>query len=54
MENQPRMLCTWVHGNAAKQMELSSDELVVKSMYKLLKMFLGERFLIPEPEAVER
>lgn len=54
VENQPRMLCSWVHGNAAKEMEKSSDEVVINSAYSLLKKFLGKHFEIPKPEAVAR
>lgn len=54
VENQPRMLCAWVHGNAAKEMEKSSDETVITSTYNLLNKFLGKHFVIPKPEAVAR
>ena len=54
VENQPRMLCSWIRGKAAKEMEKFPDEVVINSTYNLLNKFLGKHFEIPKPEAVAR
>lgn len=48
VDYQPRVLCAWISGKFAKQMELLSDNDVSDGLYLLLEMFLSKTYNIPK------
>ncbi|CAK9807642.1 Peroxisomal N(1)-acetyl-spermine/spermidine oxidase, partial [Anthophora quadrimaculata] len=48
VDYQPRVLCTWISGKCARQMELLSDNDVSNGLYLLLDMFLSKAYNIPK------
>lgn len=48
VDYQPRVLCAWISGKFAKQMELLSDTDVSDGLYLLLEMFLSKTYNIPK------
>ncbi|XP_076630893.1 uncharacterized protein LOC143346566 isoform X2 [Colletes latitarsis] len=48
VDHQPRVLCAWISGKYAKQMELLSDSTVSDGLFLLLKMFLDKAYNIPK------
>lgn len=54
VEGAPTLLCGWIVGPKARQMELMTDSEVCESCIVLLKRFVGEKFKIPQPEAIKR
>lgn len=48
VDYQPRVLCAWISGKFAKQMELLSDNDVFDGLYLLLEMFLSKTYNIPK------
>lgn len=50
---QPNILCGWITGPSARQMELESDENVKNGVTQLLRMFL-KHWNVPEPKNMIR
>ncbi|XP_068202521.1 uncharacterized protein [Palaemon carinicauda] len=45
---QPNMLCVWICGEAARQMEKTSEEMVSKRCMAVLRKYLGLHFDVPD------
>ncbi|XP_011311148.1 spermine oxidase isoform X2 [Fopius arisanus] len=54
VDYQPRILCGWVTGQAARDMEVLPDSEVKEKLYGLLKKFLSKEFDIPAPVNILR
>lgn len=54
VENCPNILCGWVVGTAAHQMEQISSSEVLEGCYYLLKRFLAKQFKITRPVEILR
>lgn len=50
---QPNVLCGWVTGPSARQMELATDENVKSGVMQLLRLFL-KQWNVPDPKNVIR
>ncbi|KOC63640.1 Spermine oxidase [Habropoda laboriosa] len=48
VDYQPRVLCSWISGKYARQIELLSDSDVSDGLYLLLDMFLSKAYNIPK------
>ncbi|XP_076759373.1 peroxisomal N(1)-acetyl-spermine/spermidine oxidase [Xylocopa sonorina] len=48
VDYQPRVLCAWISGKFAKEMELLSDSDVSDGLYLLLETFLNKTYNIPK------
>ncbi|XP_044738284.1 spermine oxidase-like [Chrysoperla carnea] len=49
IENQPNVLLGWIYGQSANHEESLPEEEVKSKVLKLMRMFLGKKFNIPEP-----
>lgn len=49
-----RMLCVWLYGEAARTMELLTEQEVVDGLLELLNYFLADRFNISRPVSILR
>lgn len=45
---QPDMLCAWICGEAARQMEKTSEEMVSRRCIAILRKYLGSQFDVPD------
>lgn len=54
MDYQPRVLCAWISGKFAKQIELLSDIEISDGLYLLLEMFLNKKYNIPKFDQILR
>lgn len=54
MDYQPRVLCAWISGKFAKQIELLSDIEISDGLYLLLEMFLSKKYNIPKFDQILR
>jgi len=50
----PLVLCGWLIGEGARQMEQCTQPQILKACTRVLKKFLGKIYEIPEPEAMLR
>uniref|UniRef100_A0A0V0G8I4 Putative flavin-containing amine oxidase n=1 Tax=Triatoma dimidiata TaxID=72491 RepID=A0A0V0G8I4_TRIDM len=50
----PTVITAWLVGDAAKEMEMYSDQEVLDGCYRELKAFLSEKYDIPHPEEIIR
>ncbi|XP_037036759.1 spermine oxidase-like [Bradysia coprophila] len=51
---QPNILCGWITGPEARNMERKSDEDVKRGVDKVMKMFLSKKFTVPDTKSVKR
>lgn len=54
VDYQPRVLCAWISGKFAKQIELLSDIEISDGLYLLLEMFLSKKYNIPKFDQILR
>ncbi|XP_043269280.1 spermine oxidase isoform X3 [Venturia canescens] len=54
VDYQPRILCGWLVGQSARDMELLPEESVKNDVYELLEKFLGKTYNIPRPDHIVR
>ncbi|RZF42552.1 hypothetical protein LSTR_LSTR016938 [Laodelphax striatellus] len=54
VDNMPDVLCGWIVGSSARQMEKETDQTVQDVSYELLNRFFGKKFNIPRPTAILR
>ncbi|XP_031773842.1 spermine oxidase isoform X1 [Apis florea] len=54
VDYQSRVLCAWISGKFAKQMELLSDIEISDGLYLLLEMFLSKKYNIPKFDQILR
>lgn len=54
VDYQSRVLCAWISGKFAKQIELLSDIEISDGLYLLLEMFLSKKYNIPKFDQILR
>lgn len=54
VDYQSRVLCAWISGKFAKQIELLSDIEISDGLYLLLEMFLNKKYNIPKFDQILR
>ncbi|XP_039281827.1 uncharacterized protein LOC111063254 isoform X2 [Nilaparvata lugens] len=54
VDELPDMLCGWIVGKSAREMEKETDQTVLDVSYELLTRFFGKKFDIPKPTAISR
>lgn len=54
VDYQPRVLCGWLVGQSARDMEQLPEEIVKNEVYELLEKFLGKTHNVARPDRIIR